>query len=146
MNCADLAATLRDLMEAAKHVHLIRLRGPWKFHDGTSEGDIRLPCDWSRLARHAQQTVRLCRSFHRPTGIGAGQRVFLRLTEMGACLSAVTFNDQPLPLAFAANDEVRLDVTSRLAARNRLELVVRLSPGSPCRPEIALAIEAEPAP
>ncbi len=133
-------------MKASPHVHLIRLRGPWKFHDGVSQGDIRLPCDWSLLARHERHTVRLFRSFHRPTGIGAGQRVFLRLTELGACLTAVTLNDHPLPMALTSSDEMRCDVTGRLAPRNRLELVVRLSPGSHCRPEIALAISGEPAP
>lgn len=76
--------------------HLIRLRGPWqltplarhyRLPDGTSKatsdglpqgGTLQMPADWSALlGPEFAGRVRHQRRFHRPTGLGSGEHVWL---------------------------------------------------------------------
>ncbi len=100
--------------------HRIRLRKPWQVE--------RLPhglC-WKRI-------------FHRPTGLGHGDGVWIVVTNAQGSGSA-SLNGEPLGRLAAGRQTVRFDVTERLDLRN--ELVLDMD--SPGRLEPAAAA-AEPA-
>ncbi len=88
--------------------HRIRLRKPWQVE--------RLP--------HG-----LCwkRTFHRPTGLGHGERVWILVANAPGA-SSVSLNGEPLGRLAPGGQTARFEVTQRLALRN--ELVLRMdSPG-----------------
>lgn len=86
-------------------VHRIRLQAAWH---ATAGGAV-----WSR-------------SFGMPTGVGAGDRIWLEIARPAACAAAL--NGRTLPPVVAGAAFWRHDVTADLRERNdlRLEFVVAL--------------------
>ncbi len=133
--------------------HVIRLRGPWQLQplwrwavaeDGAAvknrdalppSGRIQAPADWSGvLGRDFCGQARHQRFFHRPTGIDAGERVWLVCD--GALDSAiVTLNGRQLGEFTGPAAGARFDVTQQLAPRNELLIdvtfAVTAEPGTP---------------
>ena len=114
-------------------MHPIRLRGPWDYQPlSAASGDaanlpaagrVRMPCDWAAsLGSAFRGRVLYQRHFGCPTSLGPGDRVDL---VFGAVRTAATarLNDRPL-VDFSGPNGARIDVTSRLAERNLLEVVV----------------------
>lgn len=98
--------------------HQIRLEGPWP-QESLASG-----------------FVRYSRSFHRPTGLGPGHRVWLTIGGSEE-LAQVQLNDCPLTAAEAPDELRRFEITDRLLPRN----VVSIDVLANCRPQVALAIE-----
>lgn len=123
-------------------MHTIRLRGPWQLEpleryvpggdgcyerstDGLPPGArATMPADWSEsfgcgfLGR-----VRYCRTFQRPTGLEAGERVWL-VIEPPRSRGTVILSDEPLGEVSWGGPPLRCDITDRLEDHNRLEITV----------------------
>ncbi|MGI9455564.1 MAG: glycosyl hydrolase 2 galactose-binding domain-containing protein [Aeoliella sp.] len=86
-------------------MHSIRLRGPWSYEvlsrlDGGSDlpppGKQKMPADWSlTLGKDFHGVVRYRRTFHSPTGLEAGQGVWL-VVEGVRSRAEVSLNDHQL--------------------------------------------------
>jgi hypothetical protein len=105
--------------------HTIRLQGPWQCE--TLAGGL----------------VRYGRSFHCPTGLTPGHRVWLAIGDSPQ-LAQVQLNDLPLNGADDAGELRRLEITGRLLPRNVVSIDVLAPEGEHRRPQVALEIE-EPA-
>jgi hypothetical protein len=114
-------------------MHPIRLRGPWDFQvlgpgDGSSpaetpSGRLHMPCDWAAtLGASFRGRVMYQRHFGRPTGLEAGDRVDLVIDSVHTH-ATLRLNGQPIGRPFSAQG-TRIDVTTALAERNLLEIVV----------------------
>lgn len=105
----------------ARVPHTIRLQGPWQ-RESLAAG-----------------RVRYSRSFHCPTGLSAGHRVWLTI---GGTLdiAAVKLGDSPLIAAEGSGELRRYEITGRLSPRN----VISIELLADWRPQVALEIE-EPA-
>ncbi len=86
----------------------IRLRKPWQVE--------RLP-----------DGLRWRRTFHRPTGLGAAERVWIAVEGTDAT-GSVALNDQPLGPLAGRGSPSRFEVTGLLRGRNELVLVIDLTP------------------
>ncbi|GAB6165084.1 hypothetical protein JCM19992_10840 [Thermostilla marina] len=99
--------------------HVIRLRRPWQ--------RLRLPTvgAWRRV-------------FHRPTGLGPSERVFLQLVRPTGC-GVIWLNGSPLGRWDAEAEGWKSDVTARLEPENALLLVTTSDqkPAAPDRPAAA---------
>lgn len=90
------------------------------------------------------------RSFGRPTGVAAGDRVWLVVERPAACTALL--NGRPLPPIVAGVGAWRHDVTADLRPRNELRLefagriVANVGPGRTPLPEAlgSVALEIEP--
>jgi hypothetical protein len=125
--------------------HTIRLRGPWRYfviaHSALCErapeeqsqhekhspiGTIHIPMDWgTTLGRNFRGRVRYSRSFGKPTGLNAEDRVEL-VCQCVDAFGAVELNDLQLgniPSGLAAT---RFDITQFLRPRNELVIDVEL--------------------
>jgi hypothetical protein len=124
--------------------HFIRLRGPWQYEplartvlraDGASEveagelppaGRVRMPCDWGEsLGSEFRGLVRYTRRFHRPTGLGPGQVVWLAIEQVDTWAKAM-LNGHLLGELRAETTPARFDVTRLLRDRNQLSVEVEL--------------------
>ncbi len=98
-------------------MHVIRLRGPWNYSATDSAGQTRE--GRAPLADGVTEvappgfigTVRWRRSFHRPTGLDDGERVFLAIDNL---------RDATVELNGVALPSERCEITTRLHARNEL--------------------------
>jgi len=123
-------------------MHTIRLRGPWQLEpilryvpqaDGTvlsvtddlpSEARATMPADWSAsFGGDFVGRVRYHRNFQKPTGLDAGERVFL-VVEPPRSRGMVNFFDQPLGEVLHDASPGRFDITDHLQDHNRLDIIV----------------------
>jgi hypothetical protein len=128
--------------DANDRVHIIRLRGPWEYRvlavdtttasppDATQAtlpaGRIPMPADWGQpLGADFHGRVEYTRSFNRPTGLAAEQRVELVLAGLDAFGSA-TFNQQPLGEIPPGGAAARFNIGPLLLDRNTLVVEVEL--------------------
>ena len=104
---------------------------PEPHHDGPDQGaptsgvatgrhTIDLTNAWEPPAAAPNPAAAWTRSFGLPTGLGAGDRVWLVLDGGRAC--RLILNDSPLP-AFEASSSYAVEVTAMLLPRNRLRLL-----------------------
>jgi hypothetical protein len=122
--------------------HIIRLRGPWQLeavarfvprpdgHYRTVGDDLptttraTMPADWSEsFGSEFLGRVRYVRTFQKPTGLESGERVWL-VVEPPRSLGTVRLADQLLGTVSRDGAASRFDISSLLADRNRLEIVV----------------------
>jgi hypothetical protein len=123
-------------------MHIIRLRGPWQVEavvrfvpqvDGTylaveenlpPAGRATMPADWSRtLGADFLGRVRYRRTFHRPTGLESGQRVFLVVEPARSC-ACVTLKCDLVGFVYPGEAAGRFEITDRLEEDNQLEVIV----------------------
>ncbi|QDU93171.1 glycosyl hydrolase 2 galactose-binding domain-containing protein [Lignipirellula cremea] len=122
--------------------HVIRLRGPWRYEalahtqqlaDGSIEsqpiapivGRCQPPCDWEQdLGRAFRGRVRYERSFNKPTGLSAGDRVDLVIQKVDA-FATVWLNGQRLG-EFGGDEAFRRNVVDLLALQNLLAIEIDL--------------------
>ena len=114
--------------------HRINLRGPWKLSPGTSAGPerkVNLPAEWNKLFRSGSGRVRLSRTFHCPTNLGADEVVEL-VFENWPGPWFISLNQQPIAEFCDASAELprRIDVTRLLAPTNTLTAETDLAPES----------------
>lgn len=130
-------------------MHKIRLRGPWRYEvlariDAAGErrtddlplpGKQKMPADWSaKLGADFYGVVRYRRTFHQPTGIEAGQGVWLVVEEVYS-RGAISLNGQSLAEArrrsavAGGSDVVRVEIAPLLSPTNELIIDVEHSPG-----------------
>jgi hypothetical protein len=112
--------------------HRINLRGPWKLEQGTvaaKEIRVRLPAEWNELFAGCSGSVRLTRTFHRPTNLEATEIVEL-VFEQWPGAWAIRLNQQPLGEFRDASAESprRLAVTRLLEPTNTLSAETSLTP------------------
>lgn len=130
--------------------HRIRLRGPWEYewvkppsglaHDELS-GAIRLPASWGDAFGRLRGTVRLSRRFGMPAEPDPADRVWLEVASP-AGVSVVFGGDW---LGTVAPGSARLEVTGRLAHRNRLDIELSVDdPIARDRPLVEVALLFEP--
>ena len=124
--------------------HVIRLRGPWEYEPleqfaSTDEGQrasstadlppggkVQMSSDWSAtLGADFLGRVRFTRHFNLPTNLEPAERVWLVFDGVDHSAS-VTLNGEPLG-TLAGMQTRRVDITGRLALRNRLEVEVSLA-------------------
>ncbi len=106
-------------------MHVIRLRGPWQLEP---LGDGGACCR---------------RTFHKPTGLDAGERVWL-VVERPAGRAAVRLNGRALGVVEGEASVGRFDVTGRLADGNSLEIdVERAAPDAAAAGELVGAVRLE---
>jgi hypothetical protein len=88
--------------------HVIRLRAPWEIEP------LPEPPGLLRCTRH----------FNRPTGLESGERVWLVLPSLASPGTIVLNGDplEPTPGLPADGGSVRCEITSRLTARNKVEI------------------------
>src|SRR4029453_10849302 len=89
-------------------MHVIRLRAPWEFE---------------ALAKQPG-TVRCVRHFNRPTGLDGGERVWL-VCDCPVSPARIAINGQTIGQASGSSPTgapTRCDITSLLAARNKIEI------------------------
>jgi hypothetical protein len=122
--------------------HTIRLRGPWQLQavarfvaraDGHYEvvrDDLptstraTMPADWSEsFGLRFLGRVRYVRTFQKPTGLDAGERVWLVVEPPRSQVTA-RLAERTLGSVQANGPAGRFDITSLLADRNMLEIVV----------------------
>jgi hypothetical protein len=122
--------------------HTIRLRGPWQLQAvarfvARSDGHFEvvhddlptstratMPADWSEsFGPRFLGRVRYVRTFQKPTGLDAGERVWL-VVEPPRSLGTVRLANQMLGTVRIDEPAGRFDITSLLADRNTLEIVV----------------------
>lgn len=123
-------------------MHVIRLRGPWQViplarflpqTDGTyleveqplpAECRANMPADWSAtLGSDFLGRVRFARSFHKPTALETGERVFL-VVEPAQTGAAVELNRKSVGDVRWNGAPLRVDITELLGGDERLEIVV----------------------
>jgi hypothetical protein len=127
-------------------MHVIRLRGPWRiaaisrfvprrdggcdevleevFDDLPTAARATMPANWSAtLGRNFIGRVRYTRSFHRPTGLDAGERVFL-IVEPPRSSGVVELNRKRLGDLKWGAAPLRVDVTNLLGGDEELEIIV----------------------
>jgi hypothetical protein len=123
-------------------MHSIRLRGPWQLEplarfirqaDGAFQAatdDLppsareTMPADWSAsLGSDFLGRVRYHRVFQKPTGLDAGEHVFL-VVEPPRSRGLVRLADCDVGEARVGHAPARFDITDRLQERNRLEIIV----------------------
>ena len=128
--------------------HPIRLHGPWQIQLRPQESEVsqpaklacRLPGDWTApLEPHFQGRVQLQRHFNRPTGLRAGQPVYL-VVEMTPLPDSICLNERPLQPTEAGEEwgasgrseesesdgRFRFEISQLLMARNHLTIDVEL--------------------
>ena len=117
--------------------HAIRLRGPWTcqpldWADASAAplpagGTLEMPGDWGRLlGDDFRGRVRFTRQFNLPTGLDAGQRVWLVIDSVHAEADVVLNGSSVGQVCNVPNPPAgRFDITSLLQSRN--ELVVEVS-------------------
>jgi len=122
--------------------HIIRLRGPWQVEpvarfvlqaDGTYLPDennlpaaarVTMPADWSATCGpDFFGRVRYRRVFHRPTGLDAGERVFL-VIEPARSSARVALQGMHLGFVEPGSLAGRFEITDRLEDDNQLEVFV----------------------
>jgi len=113
--------------------HTIRLRGPcilvW-MRNGTQHAEVRvqIPCeivpDLLKVTAISETDVFvLRRTFNKPTGLNAGQRVALELSNFEAAQQLVLNRKSDKERSATIDDgAVNLDVTECLSGSNRLEI------------------------
>ena len=123
-------------------MHIIRLRGPWQLqavarfaaradgHYGVVRDDLptstraTMPADWSEsFGPGFLGRVRYVRTFQKPTGLDAGERVWL-VVEAPRSKAIVRLADQSLGSVLVDGPAGRFDISSLLADRNMLEIMV----------------------
>ena len=130
--------------------HVIRLRGPWELQPLASwqssdnslpkGGRLEMPSDWSKLlGADFRGRVRHLRRFGRPTGLDAGERVWLVCD--GATDAATIFlNGAQLGAVISgSNQPARFEVTDRLLRRNELVIDVEFPAAEATNPSDAAA-------
>ena len=109
--------------------HTIRLRDPWD------------------ASPQAEGTIRFTRHFNRPTGLEAGERVWLVIEGASVPLT-VTLNGHPVGQASRLPppvDAARYEITPLLKPRNKVEIELQsasATDGQPCLGEVRLEIES----
>ena len=147
--------------------HPIRLHGPWQVQLRPQEAEVpqpaklacRLPGDWTApLEPHFEGKVQLQRHFNRPTGLRAGQSVYL-VVEMTPLPHSICLNERPLKPTEAGEEwgtserspvsgsdgRFRFEISQLLMARNHLTIDVEL-PGQLSATGAAAEIRLEIAP
>jgi hypothetical protein len=123
-------------------LHTIRLRGPWQLEpiarfvvrsDGgyvieannlPASARATMPADWSAsLGPEFLGRVRYVRTFQKPTGLETAERVWL-VVEPPRSLGRVRLADVELGTVEFGGPSGRFEITSLLADRNTLEIVV----------------------
>jgi hypothetical protein len=123
-------------------LHTIRLRGPWQLEpisrfaarrDGGHEVEpdslpsparSTMPADWSdSLGPVFLGRVRYTRTFQKPTGLERGDKVWL-VVEPPRSLGIVRLADRELGTVRFGGPDGRFEITSLLADRNTLEIIV----------------------
>ena len=123
-------------------MHTIRLRGPWQVEpierfEFQADGSYRavrenlpaaqratMPADWSALfGADFLGRVRYRRVFQKPTGLDAGERVWL-VVEPARSQTVVELNRKRLGEVVRDGTPLRFDVTELLDDHNRLEILV----------------------
>ena len=123
-------------------MHTIRLRGPWSVEpimrfvlqpDGAyrpTEDDLppaaraTMPADWSALfGADFLGRVRYRRTFNKPTGLDAGERVWL-VIEPAQSEAWATWKGELLGFVYPGDPAGRFDLTERLEDHNTLEVYV----------------------
>jgi hypothetical protein len=122
-------------------MHTIRLRGPWELEpvarflrldDGRyAPSDAPLiivratqPADWAKaLGREFLGSVCYRRTFHRPTGLEQGQRVWL-IVEPPRSRCVVNLNDHSLGVVLGEGDPGKFEISGLLQDHNWLEILV----------------------
>ena len=123
-------------------MHIIRLRGPWTVEavarfvplpDGSCRADhdnlpaaarVTMPADWSGVCgADFLGRVRYRRTFNKPTGLEAGERVFL-VVERPRSWGRVELNRKPLGDVSRGDSIGRFNITAVLEDHNQLEIVV----------------------
>lgn len=114
--------------------HVIRLRGPWNIRPLSRQGAAgahdatcfaagfrqQMPADWSAaLGCDFCGEARYQRFFHRPTGIDAGERVWL-VCHGAIDQAVVVLNGKRVGEFAGPSAAARFDVTGLLAPRNEL--------------------------
>ena len=118
--------------------HEIRLRGPWRYEwTGAAAspqgmppvGRVMMPATWQSLFDARAGSARFRRRFHRPTNLGARERVMLVFNGVGGS-GQVALNEEPVgPVGGNALPE-RFDVTARLLPTNELTVEIEYDPAS----------------
>jgi hypothetical protein len=114
--------------------HRINLRGPWKLEGGTAvekEIKVRLPAEWNELFAGCTGSLRLTRTFHRPTNLEPTEIVEL-VFEQWPGPWVISLNQQPLAEFRDASAESprRIAVTQLLEPTNTLSAETSLTPQS----------------
>lgn len=123
-------------------MHTIRLRGPWNLEplarfvrqaDGSiresierlpAPGRMTMPADWAEVCgRDFLGRVRYHRIFQTPTGLEAGERVYL-VVEPPRSSGKVILNGKRLGEVRDRGSALRADITLLLADHNHLEVLV----------------------
>lgn len=103
--------------------HQIRLRGPWE-HAGWSDtpSRVKFPATVRDLCSAEADRCVVSRFFHRPTGLDAA--TLTMLLETPAQPTQVRLNDAALELRAVKSGLWEVDLTDKLALRNRLEVTL----------------------
>jgi hypothetical protein len=113
--------------------HRIHLRGPWKIELGTAATPlkVRLPAAWDELFGGCSGSVRLSRTFHRPTNLEPTDVVELVFEDWPGTWT-ISLNQQPLAEFRDASVQSpqRIAITPRLLPTNTLMAESRLAPTS----------------
>jgi beta-galactosidase/beta-glucuronidase len=123
-------------------MHIIHLRGPWQVEaiarfvpqaDGTylsveenlpPAARATMPADWSAaFGGDFLGRVRYSRAFHRPTGLEAGEHVFL-VVEPARSRGVVELNGKRVGEVRWGFEALRVDVTELMVGDEKLEIVV----------------------
>jgi hypothetical protein len=123
-------------------MHIIRLRGPWQLEpvhrwvrradggydrvrtDLPAAAKATMPADWSgSFGGDFLGCVKYSRHFNLPTGLAAGDKVFL-VVEPPRSWAEVCLGGETLGRMISRDAAARYDVTDRLEAHNRLEILV----------------------
>ena len=98
-----------------------------------TESDVELPADVSATYQ---------RNFNRPSGLGGGTRVFLRIESWQGQLISLSVNDHPLEIA---TPPLMCEITEWLEPHNQIRLELRgvENEGARLSGEVALSIDEE---
>lgn len=114
-------------------IHRIRLRGPWEYSRGEDSGRVRFPTTWREAFGDARSPAQLRRSFGFPEGAESPETIWLSLELVSS--TRVILNGDMIDEIDSGSS--RVDVTSRLRARNELVVIIK-PPAEEERGEILL--------
>jgi hypothetical protein len=123
-------------------MHTIRLRGPWQVEplkrfvlqaDGSYKPEdgglpaaqrMTMPADWSDfLGADFLGRVRYRRTFHKPTGLESGERVWL-VVEPVRSEACIVWKGELVGFVDPGDESGRFDITDRLEDHNAVEIIV----------------------
>lgn len=114
--------------------HQIQLRGPWEFEwlttppDGQpAAGRFTLPQDWRACWGETPGCVACHRWFHRPTNLEDNEQVWVVAEGLQGCRRFL-LNGEHLADVDTEQPSIRIEVTTRLRARNQLSLQLVFDP------------------